>query len=39
MLTWAIVYFCTKLKGNPGYLLITAMAMDTWVLIEFARAL
>lgn len=39
MLTWALVWFCNKAKGDPKHLLIIAMCLDTWILISFAKAI
>ena len=39
MLTWAIVWYGVKSKGDTGFLPIIAIGLDTWILIEFARAL
>ncbi len=39
MLTWAVFWFAAKAKADPQYLPHIAMALDTWVLIEFARAI
>lgn len=39
MLTWVLCWFCYKVKARPnGYLLLTII-FDTWILIEFARAI
>lgn len=39
MLTWAIYWFAIKAKGDPQFVPLIAMGLDTWILIEFARAI
>lgn len=39
MMTWAVFWFAVKTKADPQYLPLIAMALDTWILIIFARAI